>query len=175
MIFVILGLISLSGSVYGQKTAGATKFSSVYTNTGADCKTISGGEGTDDASDCRGAGGYRLHIWASAANLWIGVETPDKKDRITIATQGFDFDRKPHVVEWRTANGKPFAVILRLAKYDESNEQDPYGGKKIGEELTVSGLKGYEDIEFTIDAKTPNANLKAREMADEAYRQKQKN
>ncbi len=35
--------------------------------------------------------------------------------------------------------------------------------------MIVRGLKGFEDIDFKVDAKTPNANVKARELADNAY------
>lgn len=167
-----LGLIFLSGGVHAQK---ATKFASVYTNTGKDCKILKGGGGTDDASDCRGAGGYRVHIWASAMNLWIAAEPPDKSDRISIASQGFDFDSKPRTVEWRLANGKPFALILRVAKYDETDAQNPYGAKKIGEDLRVVGLKGFDNIDFTVAAETPDANAKARALADDGYKEKLKN
>lgn len=162
-------LITLTGSVYAQKTAEAAKFSSVYTNLDKDCKTIKGGEGQDEASDCKGVGGYRIHISPSAATLSISAETPDKSDTIPIATQGFDFDSKKHTVEWRMANGKPFAIILRVARYGETTDENPYIGKKTGEELVVIGLKGFEEINFKVDAKTPNANAKARELADGAY------
>jgi hypothetical protein len=33
----------------------------------------------------------------------------------------------------------------------------------------VQGLKGYEQIEGSVDARTPNANVKARELADKAF------
>ena len=37
---------------------------------------------------------------------------------------------------------------------------------KTGEALIIKGLKGFEHIDFQVDAKTPSANLKARQMAD---------
>jgi hypothetical protein len=33
----------------------------------------------------------------------------------------------------------------------------------------VQGLKGFEHLEESVDAKTPNANVKAREIADKGY------
>lgn len=89
-----------------------------------------------------------------------------------LATQGFDFNQNKIKVEWRTANGKPFAVILRVSKYGDTDDENPYIGKKIGEELIVMGLKGFENIDFKVDSKTPNANVKAREMADSNYKTK---
>jgi len=82
------------------------------------------------------------------------------------------FDQTKIKAEWRTANGKPFAVIMRVAKYGETDDENLYIGKKIGEELIVQGLKGFEDIDFKVDAKTPNANVKARKLADDAYLEK---
>ena len=64
---------------------------------------------------------------------------------------------------------------MRVAKYGEPDDENPYLGKKIGEELIVKGLKGFENIDFTVDAKTPNANAKARELADNAYSDKSRN
>ncbi len=163
-------LFLLVGSVSAQKPKkNAPKFSSVYTDLNKACKTIKGENGSDDASDCRGIAGYRIYIWDSASTEIIAAEPPDKTDRIIIATQGFDFDQTKVKLEWRMANGKPFAVILRVSKYGETNDENPYIGKKIGEELVVVGLKGFEKIDFKVDTKIPNANAKARELADNSY------
>ena len=166
-------LCLLTGSAYAQKTPNAAlKFSSAYSNLNQDCKTIKGGEGTDEASDCRGVGGYRIYVGAAAAALFIMAQTPDKKDLIPLATQNFDFDERKTKIEWRMINGKPFAVIMRVAVYAETTGVGEYFGKKTGEKLIVRGLKGFENINFEVDAKTANANIKARELADNAYKQK---
>lgn len=39
------------------------------------------------------------------------------------------------------------------------------------ETLVIKGLKGYRQIDFEIDAKTPAANERARELADNAFLQ----
>ena len=54
---------------------------------------------------------------------------------------------------------------LRLRR----NDQCATGGKITGGSLIVKGLKGYEHINETIKTTTPNANLKAREVADKGY------
>lgn len=173
---IVVCLILLTGGVVAQKTKKTkVKFSSVYTNLDKDCKTLGGGEGQDEAFDCRGAGGYRIDITPSAAVLFIAAQTPDKQDSIPLASQDMSFDQTKIKVEWRTANGKPFAVIMRVAKYAEPDDENPYIGKKTGEQLVVKGLKGFENIDFTVDAKTPNANAKARELADKAYSDKPAN
>ena len=54
---------------------------------------------------------------------------------------------------------------------DQRPPPTPHGSaeNKTGESLVVKGLKGFEEIEFEIDAKNPQANVKARQMADSGY------
>ena len=80
--------------------------------------------------------------------------------------QAIDWPQK--TVEWRLADGKPFAVIMRVYEY-AGNELCSTAGKIKSESLMVQGLKGYEQIEGSVDARTPNANVKARELADKAF------
>jgi hypothetical protein len=71
-------------------------------------------------------------------------------------------------VEWRLADGVPFAVIFRRDVNDEP--EDPSVRKKIGEVLRVVGLKD-EKINFEVDVKKiSNSNEEARRLADNAYR-----
>ena len=173
-LILALGLVLLSGSADGQKTPRAATFSSRYTNLDRDCKTIKGEpEGTDNAFDCKGVGGYRIAVGYAATATLIGVFTRDDERIGDIPMQSLDYDQSKIKVEWRLANGKPFAVIIRVYQYsDQETDRFGYFGKKIGEELKVVGLKGFDDLSFTVDAKTPNANQKARDLADEAYKQK---
>ena len=174
-IVLACGLILLTGDIFAQKKT-AARFSSVYTNLDKDCKTIKGEpQGTDDAYNCKGVGGYRMYVGYAAAATIINVYTRDDERIGDIPMQNLNYDRAKIKIEWRLADGKPFAVIIRLDKYGgEQGSAFDYFGKKIGEELKVVGLKGFEEISFTVDAKTPGANAKARELADAAYRQKRK-
>jgi hypothetical protein len=173
------GAILLTGSIFAQEkktSTGTTRFSSVYTNLDKDCKTIKGEpEGTDNAYFCKGVGGYQMYVGYAAAATIINVLRGEERVG-DIPMQSLDYDQSKIKVEWRMAGGKPFAVIIRLYTYggEKASESD-YFGKKIGEELKVIGLQGFENIDFTVDAKTPDANAKARELADNAYRQKRKN
>jgi len=170
---IVFCLILFAGNICAQKNKNTVTFSSEYSNLGSDCKTLKGGDGQDDASDCKGVGGYRIRISPTAASLFVSAETPDKKDSIQLAAQDFDFDQKAGKIEWRMVNGKPYAVILRVNVYEQP-PQDLYYGKKTGEKLVVKGLKGFEYIDFEVDAKTADANVKARQMADTAYVKKMK-
>lgn len=172
----IFCLVVFAASGYAQKVnQTAPRFSSLYTNLQKDCKETPGENGTDGSLDCRGVGGYQIFIWYSAAAEMIAAIPPDNSDHINLDTHDISSDYSKIKIEWRMANGKPFAVIMRVFKYgEEKKDENDYWGKKIGEELKIVGLKGFENIAFTVDAKTPDANAKARELADKAYLQKQK-
>lgn len=167
-IAVLLGLLLVGGAT-AQKTT-ATKFTSVYTNLTKDCKVLKGGDGQDDAALCRGAGKYQVRLYYSAASSHINAELKGTDDYVNLAMLSIDFDERKTVLEWRLANGKPFAVILRVPVYADPVGDEQYFGKVTGQKLTVNGLVGFGDtITGEIDAKTPNANVKARELADKAY------
>src|SRR5580765_1063489 len=161
--------------------AQARRFSSLYTDLKRDCRSavkLKKGEeyGSDEPLRCKGPGGYEIKIGYSASSSQFSINRIGNRDEdVVVSTmQPIEYDLK-RKVEWRLANGKPFAVIYRidLTKGDSS---DPIGmwskENKTGESLVVKGLKGFEHIDFEVDAKTPNANQKAREMADAAYAKK---
>lgn len=155
--------------VSAQKT---TKFTSIYTNLdGKTCKFYPGGDGQDGMSLCKGPGKYQVRIYSSATMTHIVAELKGATENYGLANVSLDFNQVKSNVEWRLANGVPFAAIFRAPTYAEPNEIGA-PGKKTGENLIVVGLKGHDDIEATIDAKTPNANVKAREVADGKYAKK---
>jgi len=165
----LLLLAFLTGAVFAQKnTPAKTRFTSIYTSLDKGCKTIHGSNGTDDAFICKGAPGYQVNEFSAAAASYIGAELKGTDERFLIATINFDFDYSKTKLEWRLANGKPFAVILRVPKYGNPASSDQYFGKVIGYKLAIIGLKGVT-IDNSVDAKTADANAKAREIADKAY------
>jgi len=161
--------------------AQAPRFSSLYTNLKTDCRgtmTVKQAEesGEDMPLKCKGYGGYEINIGYSATSSQFSIiraGQPDE-DVVTSTMQPIDYDLK-RKVEWRFANGKPFAVIYRI-DLTKSDSSDPTGmwskENKTGEHLVIKGLKGFEHIDFEVDAKTADANVKAREMADAAYAKK---
>ena len=172
-LIAVLGLL-LAGSIAAQKKP-AVKFTSVYTNLTRNCKTLRASHGSDEGSLCRGAGNYQVRVYYSAAAAHVRAEIKGKDESVMLAMLGMDFDERKVTLEWRLANGKPFAVIMRVPIYgepsrDPAGSDDPYFGKVIGQRLTVNGLIGFEEtVKGEVDAKTPNANAKARELADKAY------
>ena len=121
-------------------------------------------QGSDIPTRCKGYGGYDVYIYYSACASIFTLAKGD--ENISLAMQAVGWKQK--TVEWRLANGKPFAVIMRVYDY-AGNDLCTTDGKITGSSLIVKGLKGYE-IDETVDAKsTPNPNAKARELADAAY------
>lgn len=150
----------------------ATQFSSAYTpltkcGSGMTKKEEKEAEknGTDIPSWCKGLGGYHVYISYSACSAGISVDRGEES--ISLGMQSGDWKQK--AIEWRLANGKPFAVIFRVYEYG-GDDQCATNGKIVGESLIVKGLKGYEQIDEEINARTtPNPNVKAREIADKGY------
>lgn len=159
----------MAGASYAQKPA-ATKFTSIYTSLTKGCKELKGTNGSDPAYICRGAGNYQVREYYSAASTQINAEVKGTDDYVGLATLSIGFDDKKTTLEWRLANGKPFAVIMRVPVYSEKVADGEYFGKVIGQKLKIVGLVGFEDkVTGEVDGKTPNANVKAREIADAAY------
>lgn len=147
------------------------QFSSVYTNLRTQCKNPAPAneEGQHTSLYCKGSGNYRIHMFDSAAALHINAETLDGKSSIPLATQSLTYDQQARRIEWRLADGKPFAVILRVFKYS-GRGQYPLQEKPTGEVLLVKGLPGFEQIAYEVDVKrNANANAKARKLADSGY------
>ena len=147
----------------------AARFSSNYSGLQIDCKSEGGEEGGNVSTFCKGTGNYQIHIFDSATTLEFLAVTLDRQESVNLASQALDYDTKNRKVEWRLADGVPFAVIMRTNKYKTENDLIAYPTKKTGEFLIVKGLKGFEQIDFEVDAGMPNANKKARELADNAF------
>jgi hypothetical protein len=148
-------------------TGGNANFSSVYTELNK-CNSDGGEDGGHVSVTCEGPAGYKIESYDSARFLHFRVEG-DNFSR-DLATQTFSFDSKKRKAEWRLADGKPFALIVR---FNEVIVDEDTGDVKdgTGEFLRVKGLRGFEHIDFTVDArKKSNANEEARRLADNAYR-----
>jgi hypothetical protein len=174
--FLLLSVISLffapGAQVHMSVAAPQTKpvFSSSYTGltkcgSGMTKKEEREAEknGQDIPSRCKGHDGYDVYIYYSACASHFSLTKGE--ENITLGTQAVDWKQK--TVEWRMANGKPFAVIMRVNEY--AGDICSSDRKITGESLMVQGLKGFEHISESVDARTQNANLKARELADKGY------
>ena len=159
------------GAVVHYSVQGTTQFSSSYTsltNCGSGLTKAEEKEaeehGTDLPSRCKGLAGYDVNISYSACSADISVDKGEES--IHLATQSGNWKQN---VEWRLANGKPFAVIFRVYEYAGS-DLCATDCKIIAESLIVKGLNGYEHIDEEVKVKGAlNLNLKARQLADAGY------
>lgn len=140
-------------------------FTSVYTDFSKDCKSESAGsEGGDEASICKGQGGYTILITYSACMESILIESKDKKEIIEVASQTFGASNKKKL-EWRLFKNKAVGIIFRTdVLKDDPNANCPM--KKTGkEQLEIKGLGKFGKLNQTIPS-GKKANEKAREILD---------
>lgn len=169
---ILIALVTTGASIGAVQSAQTTpKFSSSYsplTNCGSGMTKKEEKEaeqnGSDIPSRCKGFGGYTVDISYSACSSQFSLTKGE--ENISLGMQAIDWKQK--TIEWRMADGKPFAIIMRIYDY-AGNDACATGGKIKGESLLVQGLKGFEHIQETVDARTPNANVKARELADQKF------
>ena len=169
---------SLTHAQTAAKGKSAVAFTSVYTDLKTECgsgltpKEEKEAEqaGQDIPSVCKGYGGYEIFLASDGANAQFQVRTKSRKpEKDVVITEDLYYGdgigaRK---VEWRLADGKPFAVIFRIDLFGEADEQG--ARKKLGEQIRVVGLKNKQ-IDFKVDVKTtPNPNEEARRLADGSY------
>lgn len=143
-------------------------FSSKYTNLDSDCTSEGGEEGGHVLTTCNNVSGYYISYFDSAANLHFSVQTFGDEDHVNLASQPLSYETKNRKIEWRLANGRPFAVIMRINTFETGDDGIP--GKITGEYLIVKGIGKFGKIDFEVDAKTSNANEEARKLADNGYK-----
>jgi hypothetical protein len=153
-------------------------FSSHYTNIQKECKDAETGKDDAGAGDilgtCPAFHDYQATInWSAAHGCLFIQRLGPPRDQDDIALPAIACDRgaaiTERMLEWRSANGQPFAVIVRHSDWDERDSAHP---KHIGQRLVVRGLRGFESINTSVDTrKEPRANEIARARADDGYRQ----
>ena len=167
-------LLVTTTAVPAQKPLVKTRFGSVYSNLTTNCKNFAGSNGSDGYSICSGPGGYQIrNYYAAAAALYV-VELKGGEASYPLPMLDLGFDDRKTIVEWRTADGKPFAVIMRIPTYAKARDEKEYFGLVNGERLVIRGLKGI-DLDMSIDGRLPGANKTAREIADTAYLRRTRN
>ena len=175
LLLALLACSLLVGGASARKSAATTQAKPVFTSRYTALTNCGSGmtrkeereaekHGSDIPSKCKGLAGYAVDISYSACSSSFNLTRGD--ENISLGMQSVDWKQK--MVEWRLADGKPFAVIMRIYEY-AGNDLCSSAGKIKSESLMVQGLKGFEHIEESVDAKTPNANAKAREIADKGY------
>ncbi|MBK8802167.1 MAG: hypothetical protein IPN71_08965 [Fibrobacteres bacterium] len=144
---------------------------SSYTNTDKDCVDAidesSVPSGADIPQDCKGPGGYILYETYSLFSTVRGVMRSKDGPMVvqSILPENCPVAGYGKMVEWRLRNNVPFAVIQRVTCV--ALKEDGSGpGKKLGEWVVVQEIQGQKRKRLVDALRTPNANIKAREIAD---------
>lgn len=115
------------------------KMASVYTNLKNDCQAEEKVVADEVPLICKAVGGYRARV--IPAGVWAEtLEIVDLQGRpvTSLGTHGYGYTTSGRrLLEWRLANGRPFAVIFRVDKFNSEasleNGESPYLDKyKIG-------------------------------------------
>lgn len=142
------------------------KFSSRYIDVSSDCTCLERNlqEGQDCTQfKCKDMAGYQTQTAFNGSACDLGILKIVKGTRTSLS-----INEVPSKIEWRFADNEPFAVIYRL-KGPSENCADQLGLTSKKEKLVISGLEKYSTISGQINAKTKNANEKAREIADQGF------
>ncbi|WP_407151602.1 hypothetical protein [Bradyrhizobium sp. ORS 86] len=156
--------------------AGAETISSFYTSTAPkDCRMIGKPNDEDGSASrvCPGKSGFVVLINEGDLREVVSVGRNREAAAKEPAAQAWfgPFSSTGDTVEWRAADGKPFAIIQRWLIADNS-EQDKSGSPRNRAMLAVTRLPpgavchvAYIDV-----AANPNANELARQAADDFAR-----
>jgi len=172
---VALGAVFLIGCV-PFSMANAETIDSVYTSTAPkDCKVKSAENGVDRSTIriCPGKAGFIVLVREDDLREAVSVGRNRKaaEEEPAAKTWFGPFSWTAETVEWRMADGKPFAIIQRW-HIDDNDDEDKNGRPKAKPMLAVTRLlpgavchAAYVDV-----VANPNANELARKAADEFVR-----
>jgi hypothetical protein len=177
MQFTGMAVAALFGAVFGLiSPASAQTFGSSYTSTAPkDCRVTSARNEVDDSTirTCPGKAGLVVLISEDDLRETVSVGRNRAAAAKEPAAQVWfgPFNSTEHTVEWRTMNGRPFAIIQRWHIAD-STEPDKNGRPIAKPMLAVTRLPPGQVCHVAyIDAQAnPNPNELARKAADELAR-----
>ncbi len=160
-------------------------YTAVYSKSPKDCKDVdvnTVSEGEDVPQLCKGYGSYWLYRTSAVYRVNLAVQDSSRKFSVPViaAEDEKAKELENHCVkkfgdkiEWLVENGKPFAFIVRVAYFkDTEDEQTVFKPQnKVGEYLLVRGLKGFESLQYDVSTtNTPyNPNEQARMLAQQFY------
>ena len=140
----------------------ATRFTSETTPLypSKQCKTVTpaGDDGGDPALRCPAKRGYQVDVGFSAWATHVELTGPSTR----VSFEGYVGKH----IEWRLADGKPFAVIVSVDAQgpDEDGNTDPKATR-----LQVRGINGLK-LDTEVAAHAKDAIKTAQDLADGAYR-----
>jgi hypothetical protein len=170
---IMCAMIATSGASALFGRADAQTFSSLYSSTAEkDCR-VNNAPPDGSISICPGKAGLVIVLTEADARQTVSVgRTPKAADDEPAASQSFrPFNSTTDTVEWRSANGKPFAIIQRWHISD--NEELDKRGRPVGRALlVVTRLPPGPvcHVAYVDGHANPKANELARKAADEIAR-----
>ncbi|MCH8330678.1 MAG: hypothetical protein IH946_04745 [Bacteroidetes bacterium] len=176
---LILGLIICALFII-PNVLGQAVFSSEYSDFSDEfCVGFDSPEpGSDGWEECKGKGNYKIHIYYDHYGDRIAHVLDIDGEFMTdlVASDCGMRQNYGEKLEWRFADGEPFACIIRVHCFDqEEKEKGELEFYNLNEYLLVRGLQGYVYINTDVDVKkNPNANEVARSIADKGYKRKNK-
>ena len=126
-------------------------------------------EGQEAVLTCQGPSGYRIVVGYSAFSAGLHAERGDES--VSLGKFEGSYVEQGRKVEWRLADGKQFAVLLRQNYYKPTDGDVNPDGKKYFLKTVVSivGLTGFERVSGEVPAKSAQANANARALADARF------
>ena len=177
MTIAATALALLAASAATISRSNAETIGSSYTSTAPkDCRVQSDGNGVDDSTvrTCPGKNGLVVLIAEDdlRETVSVGRNRLAASKEPAAETWFGPFNSTTHTVEWRAADGRPFALIQRWHLADNADE-DKKSGRPIAKPmLAVTRLPpgpvchvAYVDVQAN-----PDANELARRAADEIAR-----
>lgn len=153
-------LLTVCASGAFRAHAAEPAFDSAYTDMANDCRAAFAvseiEEGQDMPLRCAGPKGHSLYLYFSAEETYLQVEADgDGASRLAQPLKLSDDGRGK--VEWRLADGMPFAIIVRVRG-------------RAGQTLELRGIGAYRAMSESIDtARRSSANADARSVADDEF------
>lgn len=193
---LIAGVLMLvqAGQVKAQQSRKGTTFTSVFTpaiNTVTNqCKNDdeNTSEGDTFRRLCKGTANYSLVLYGSDYCINYGIENSahdfityllplDDDGESSKYNRADKYDHKlSDKIEWRLANGKPFAVIVRVLFYKNTGSAKTFANpkNKAAEFVFVRGLKGFENLKYDLATvgTAYNPDEQARMLADKFFEEK---
>jgi len=176
VIVVVFALISCATETKDKQTeieAAQVEYTSSYTKLSEDnCLLISpeNAGGGDGYKVCSGVGEYELYIYFDLYSTYMKLRKKDSAMEVDMFNKNCGaVIQYEESVEWRHANGKPFACVAHQKCYDVDEMGEV--GKQTGEYYIAKGIEGFEGISIEIDAtKTTDAITEVRKQTDEAHK-----
>jgi hypothetical protein len=186
-IFFVTTTLAQKKSAAKAKASIYTQVYSQYTKACKDVDTNTVSEGEDVPQLCKGYGGYGLYRTSAVYRVSLAIQ--DSSRKFTVPVVAAEDEKAKELentcvkkfgekIEWLVEKGKPFAFIVRVSYFkDTNNDQTVFNAKnKVGEFLFVRGLKGFESLQHEVSVMNTafNPNEQARMLAYRFYAQNQK-